>query len=84
MSKLILENWEDYDNKKLKVGDSAFFSCEEEWERDFLLNKIREEYPDMNREVILKAMSIGCNVIKAPRPRETYVRFIANLLQISL
>ena len=42
MPELVLEDWSEYDNKKVRgPQDARFFSCEEEWEVIYLINKIQ-------------------------------------------
>ena len=42
-SKVLNEDWSDYDNKKIKGRlDSKDFACTEQWEVDFLISKIRK------------------------------------------
>lgn len=84
MSKKILEDWEDYDNKKLKGTDRDFFSCEEAWERNYLIVKIKASYPSIHEVFIRNAIELACMAIKAPRPRHIFVKYVAEQLKISL
>jgi len=39
------EDWSDYDDKKKKHEDAKYFSCEEPWEVDYLVRKLKKHYP---------------------------------------
>lgn len=44
-TKLILEDWSDYDNKKIKGNpDRNKFACTEEWEVTYLKEKVKKVY----------------------------------------
>lgn len=78
---LLLENWSDYDNKKIRgKEDTSFFSCDESWEVAYLKNKIKEVYPDLDVAEILIAIIQCCEQVKAPRPRKEFVRCVLRKL----
>jgi hypothetical protein len=76
----LLENWETYDNRKKKGEDSRYFSCTEDWEVDYLIQKISEMYPFLSREVIKGAIQSCCQVVRAPRPRRIFVQCVVQRL----
>lgn len=78
--RILNEDWSDYDNKKKKGVDSRFFSCEENWEVDYLVDKIRKHEPYKTRDAILSAIRSCCKDIPAPRPRDKFVRCVMNKL----
>lgn len=78
--KILNENWSDYDNKKKKWEDRSFFSCEESWEVDYLVSKIRKIYPSKSESAVRAAITSCCKEISAPRPREKYVRCVMSKL----
>lgn len=80
--KQIFENWTEYDNLKKKGVDRDFFSCEEEWEVDYLRGKIKEVYPSIDDDKILLAIKICCTTIEPPRPREEFVNCVLKRLGI--
>ncbi|MFH0896012.1 MAG: hypothetical protein V2A54_16385 [Bacteroidota bacterium] len=69
----ILENWSEYDNRKLKKEDALFFSCDESWEREYLIKKIKYHNPALTEETILLAILNCCKKTNAPRPRKAFV-----------
>lgn len=69
----ILENWSDYDKKKLKGQDASKFSCTESWEVDYLIDKIVRTYPSKSRQTVREAIEVCCKTVEAPRPREKFV-----------
>jgi hypothetical protein len=70
--RILNEDWSDYDNRK-KIEDRLFFSCEEAWEVDYLLDKIRKYVPHKTDAEIRQAILSCCTEIPAPRPRNTFV-----------
>lgn len=78
--KILKEDWSDYDNKKKKQEDRLNFSCEEPWEVDYLIGKIKKVYPLKTETAIRAAISSCCNAVAAPRPRDKFVRCVMNKL----
>jgi hypothetical protein len=75
------ENWSDYDDRKKRHADARFFSCEETWEREYLVKKIRKVYPQYSEGSIEAAISACCLEIKAPRPRPAFVECVMRRLR---
>jgi len=71
--KILNEDWSDYDNRKQKKEDGLFFSCEEKWERDYLIGKVRKHYPQYSETAVTAAINACCKEIAAPRPRARFV-----------
>jgi hypothetical protein len=76
--RILSDNWSDYDNKKKKWEDRLFFSCEEPWEVEYLVSKIRRIYPLKLESAIRTAIASCCKEIPAPRPRNKFVRCVMN------
>ena len=75
------EDWEDYDNRKIRDRrDRAFFSCEEPWEVDYLVKVIRKHKPFTSEATIRQAISACCNIVSGPRPRREFVTCVMNRL----
>ena len=74
--KILNDNWSDYDKKKKKWEDRFFFSCEESWEVDYLVSKIRKIYPLKSESAIRAAITSCCKEILAPRPRDKFVHCV--------
>lgn len=80
--RVLAEDWSDYDNRKIRdKRDQNNFACEEQWERDYLIKKIRELYPKYSEERIKQAIDQCCKTITAPRPRKTFVECVMQRLQ---
>jgi hypothetical protein len=77
---ILNESWSDYDDKKKKGVDSRFFSCEEQWERDYLKRKIKRLFPSLNEISIEAAIGSCCTEISAPRPRKQFVECVMRKL----
>lgn len=74
---LILEDWADYDDKKISNGrDARFFACTELWERDYLKEKIRNYFPDLTEEQIDDAIIDCCSILKSPYARKEFIEFV--------
>ena len=78
--RILNESWSDYDNKKKRWEDRFFFSCEEPWEVDYLVAKIRRMYPAKSGSAIRDAIFSSCKTVLAPRPREKFVRCVMSKL----
>lgn len=83
--KLILEDWSDYDNRKIRDRrDAKDFACTESWEVDYLKNKIRKHYPYLSEATILNAIKSCCSEIRSPHPRKPFVECVAKKLGVSV
>lgn len=81
MSERILnESWADYDNKKKRYIDRFYFACEESWEVDYLVAKIKNIYPFKTDSAIRAAIYSCCREVQAPRPRDKFVRCVMSKL----
>ncbi|NBP68842.1 MAG: hypothetical protein EBR30_06500 [Cytophagia bacterium] len=80
----VLENWEEYDNKKLKGVDARYFSCEETWEVTYLTEKIFKSYNGVTKLAIQQAIMACCKTVAAPRPRKEFVKCILQRLGLIL
>lgn len=80
--RILADDWSDYDNKKKKGVDARFFSCEEQWERDYLINKILKHYPYKTKDAIAKAISSCCSSPSMPsnKPRKQFVECVMSKL----
>jgi hypothetical protein len=77
--RVLNEDWSDYDNKKKKGVDARDFSCEEDWEVDYLVAKIKKHLSKTEVE-IRDAIAQCCKSIKPPRPRQEFVKCVFNRL----
>lgn len=83
--KLILEDWLEYDIKKLEAKQNPQnFFCNEAWERIYLSKKIKQHYPTISDQQISTAIRECCIALKAPHPRESFVRFVCLKLDIGI
>ena len=73
---ILKDDWSYYDDKKKKKEDRLFFACEESWEVDYLVSKIRKIYPSKSELLIRAAITSCCKEMPAPRPREKFVRCV--------
>ena len=74
-------DWSDYENRKMNYGDRFNFSCEEKWEVDYLVNKIRNFNRDKPETAIRQAIESCGKEIKSPRPRSVFVMAVMKKLK---
>jgi len=74
-------DWSDYDNKKKSKANRFEFICEEPWEVDFLVNKIRNFYPSLTKEDVRSVILECGETIKAPRSRSVFVLAVMDKLK---
>ncbi len=81
-SRILNEDWEDYDNRKIRDGrDRSKFSCDEPWEVDYLAEKTKKHFPFKTESAIREAIASCCASVRAPRPREEFVTCVVRRLQ---
>lgn len=74
-------NWEVFDLRKLaEDGDRQYFSFKD-WEVDFLLQKIKELYPEYTEVNILRAILTLCKQTSAPHEKKAFVKQIISVLE---
>lgn len=82
-TKILNEDWTDYDNRKIRDNrDARYFACSEIWEVDYLKNKIKKHYPNLTDSSINDAIKNCCAIIGSPHPRKTFVECVAKRLGI--
>jgi hypothetical protein len=76
---IIKGDWSEYNLKMSRHIDRLLFPCEEDWEVEFLVSKIREHgnWPD---ERIRQAIKMACYEELKPRPRESFIRCVIKML----
>jgi|GEM_PF-651738 len=75
--RILKENWEEYNKRKIMENhDPDKFSCNESWEVDFLVSKIRRVYRHFSEELIKNAIKACCNNIQDTRPRKDFVNCV--------
>jgi len=79
--RVLIEDWSDYDDRKKKRTDALFFSCEESWEREYLVRKIRKVYPLYTESAVIAAIAACCVEVPAPRPRKNFVECVMQRLK---
>lgn len=78
--RILREDWEDYDNRKIRDGrDRSKFSCDEPWEVDYLIKKIRKHFPYKTDDAIRAAITACCQA-GTSRIREDFVACVVRRL----
>jgi hypothetical protein len=75
--------WNNVDDKHKKEMDKFYVSCEEDYEVNYLVKIIKEEYPYIAELDIRKAITSCCLQIKAPRKREEFMICLKNKLGVT-
>ncbi|MEI6122704.1 MAG: hypothetical protein WCQ95_03680 [Bacteroidota bacterium] len=78
------EIWKNIDNTDLKKTDRIYFSCSEEWEKDYLIDKIRHNYPIYSKESIISAIKSCCKSKDAPFERMAFENCVINKLRFKI
>jgi transcriptional regulator CtsR len=80
----ILQNWKEYDVRKRGSGmDPRIFNCLENWEIDFLVERIQHIYTFISDSVIRKAIVKACEKENVTRQRENFVSAVLEYLAVS-
>lgn len=77
--RVLNEDWSDYDNRKKRYQDRFFFSCDESWEVDYLIKKIKK-YKNRSDLEIRNAIASCCKSVNSPRPRKAFVECVMSKL----
>jgi len=81
-NRILNEDWENYDNRKIRDNrDRSKFSCDEPWEVEYLLSKLRKHFPFKTDAALREAISACCRQVPGPRPREEFVGCVVRRLQ---
>lgn len=82
ISKILSEDWTEYDDKKLKgQRDANFFACSEIWEIEYLKKKIKKYYPALTDNVMMSAIKDCCLSVPAPHPRRVFVDCVVRKIE---
>ena len=71
-------SWTNVDDKHKKKYDRLFVSCEEPYEKEYIINTIMEEFPFLKRESVERAVEHCCKKIPAPRERGRFLQCVAD------
>lgn len=71
-------SWTNVDDKHKKKYDRHFVSCEEQHEREYVINTILEEFPYFKRESVTRAVEHCCKTVRAPRERKAFLDCVKN------
>ena len=80
---ILLDDWSDYDEKKIRGGsDRKNFACTEVWEVDYLIKKIRKHHSSCSEASIRAGILHCCKTIGNPHPRNKFVVCVLEKLGI--
>ena len=71
--------WEERDDKKIIVPDKPFVSCDEDYEKDTIIEKLTKEWK-VSKEEAEQAVNECCKEEKAPRPRDEFIECLRRKL----
>ena len=74
-------NWDGYNDRKIANGqDPNFFSPEEVWELNYLIDMILASRPHLDHLTVMLSVREGMRKTMAPRPRQHFIEVVmANL-----
>lgn len=76
--RILNEDWEDYNNRKIRdARDRRYFSCEEPWEVGYLIKKIKKHKGSTDQE-IKNAIASCRTTAKKDFCRMCYVKTVIN------
>lgn len=78
--RILNEDWSDHDDRKKRWQDRFFFSCEEDWEVDYLVRKSKNISFSLVKKQLEEAIRTCCSEIPAPRPRDQFVKCVMDKL----
>jgi len=73
--KILEEDWSDYDKRKLTFQDRLFFSCDERWEVEYLIKKIKNHTTKTEAQIRL-AIGSCCVIVPGNKPRDKFVECV--------
>lgn len=73
-------SWTTVDDKHKKRFDRDFVSCEETYERRFIIDTILEHFPWLTHAQVSAAVDHCCKTIPAPRPRDRFIQCLKRQL----
>lgn len=71
-------SWNNIDDKHRKKYDRNFVSCEEPYERKYMVDIIMEEFPYFDRISIERAVNHCCKIISSPRDRQIFLKCVVD------
>lgn len=82
LSDLLEGCWEAYNNRKTLNGqDPNFFSPEDLWELNYLIDMIMGAKPHLDHLTVMLSVREGMRKTMAPRPRQHFIEVVmSNLL----
>lgn len=72
--------WKEFDIKKQQEGGDVRYFSFNEWEIDYLVEKIRMTNPEYSEIRILRAILACCETIPAPHPKNEFHEYVLNKL----
>lgn len=68
--------WKEFDIKKQQEGGDVRYFSFNEWEIDYLVEKIRMTNPEYSEIRILRAILACCETIPAPHPKNEFHEYV--------
>jgi len=84
MSDKILQpdHWMVYEqDERKKDGDTQLFSCNQQWEVEYLVKVIWQERPDLEEHNIRTAIMTTCSAMQGDTPRAEFVEAVMQKLK---
>lgn len=78
---LLYKPWEEYDNRKwLADEDRNIFCPDDPWELNYLVDRVRQCYPEFDQVAVILAIRKTTNVLSPPRKRKVFLKYVMDIL----
>ncbi len=71
-------SWDKVDDKHKKKYDRDYVSCEESYERRYVIDTILEHFPHLTRVKVEQAVDHCCRTIRAPQQQKIFLKCVEN------
>ncbi len=82
ITKILKEDWSDYESRKI-AKHKNLIDCRVPWETNYLINKIKQVYPNLSDSIIIDAFTACCLSMGSPCERKKFIEYISNKLEIA-
>lgn len=77
---ILNDDWSEYDQRKKAYGDVSTISCDQQWEVNYLINKIKKVYAEVDPIDARAAIKHCCIVMPEPRKRKAFLTCVMRWL----
>jgi hypothetical protein len=74
-------SWEEIQKKHKEKYQRTYVACHEPYERDYLIDMIRDCFPNATKDDIEEVINIACKMLPTPRNSELFMKFVVENLK---